>query len=330
MDWIISSDQTKNNLDIIPCENYVFENETLGFDSEKIEDDMVFFAVPPKEIGALSNAFSSFKTSSTFISSQRTILIYIAGGVVGLIVGSLLAYAIGTYFFGTAACLILSTLLFLFIAMNFERGRNVYDCIYLGEKGIVHYYISNTRNNIRQDVLLFNGNMASQTDLTKEVHLIIDFNDYHFFWHENKHNIGFENKSFSIFGTSKDYGLFVGRKTEENWTKFLYEYHVKKEIEEKGSYNYHSNIVLYKDHFTFSHEQVAYKIDKSNVKDLVTHFVTVTYPAAKQEVPYIGLQTNNKDIIPIASLNSSPVNPKQYNCNLILYYIQIHFGSTLS
>jgi len=320
----ITAQETKMPPSIVITENHLLDNAVQGFESEPLPKDLLFFAAPPSTIGTVTNAYSTLKQDSSFLPKEGKTISQFLGVVSGLIIGYLLADFSDSTLIGYILTMVLFTLVTSFIAFYFIGSNNVYDCVYLGTNGIAHFRVIGNRNNVFQQVLIFNEDIVSQSSALNGTTLTFqDTTDCSYFWFENKYKISFEAYIFTIHGTSSHYDNSIGKMTLEKWLIFLYEQKVMKDIQEIGAYEHHSGILLYQNQFTFYHEGTTHKVNRSNLVDVVRDYVTQKIDEAECEIPYLSLKKDGK-LIPITPLAAMFRQPQFYNCGLLRLYIERH------
>jgi hypothetical protein len=195
--------------------------------------------------------------------------------------------------------------------------KNTYSCIYLGEKGLVEYEMRDSKDNITQNILIFDTEMVLEKITLGS----------HYNWYKNIHNVGLFNDIFTIDGSTKKSDE-IAKKAELNWNKFLYENKVIKDIERKGVYEYHSRILFSKKIIVFFDNNDLHVITDTNAQYLSKKEVTIPINSPQYtHATLLHLVLNdieNDKIIPVANLVT------EFNSNLILYFVEKQFNKTFN
>jgi len=195
----ITAQETKTPPSIVITENYLLDSAVRGFQSESLPKDLVFFAAPPSIIGTVTNGYSTLKQDSNFLPKGGETITLLLGVVSGLIIGYLLADFSDSTLIGYILTMVFFTLVTSFIAFYFIDKNNAYDCVYLGTNGIVRFIVNGNRNNVIQQVLIFNEDMVSQSSVFEIDALpFLDNMDCDYTWYENKDKISFESSIFYL------------------------------------------------------------------------------------------------------------------------------------
>lgn len=202
-----------------------------------IPHDAEFFHPPPKEIGPLASAYSSLKFKNQPKPLGVRLIIAAVGGAVGAGIGFAISLAAGEIW-AVIWMVLFPVLGFLigFLATGFNHT-----CTYVGQFGIAKYACSNSRDNVKEDVFLFQNAAEVRTGLTAHyTNGVYQRTEYYFNWTDEHgktvYKISGSHRSKDDTPPAGDLYNW-GVAAEIAWSQFLLE-DATAELKDRGVYEF--------------------------------------------------------------------------------------------
>jgi hypothetical protein len=202
-----------------------------------IPRDAEFFHPPPKEIGHLFSAYSTLKFKHQPKSLGVRLVIAALGGAVGAGVGFGLSLIAGDVW--QIIWLVLFPILGL--AIGFGATSFKHTCTYVGAYGLAKYTCSKSRENVKEEIFLFESAAEVRTGLTAHyTNGVYQRTEYYFKWTDERGRIVYKitgsHRSKDDNPPAGDLYNF-GRAAEFAWSVFLYQ-DADRQIRERGEYEF--------------------------------------------------------------------------------------------
>ena len=202
-----------------------------------IPHDAEFFQPPPKEIGALTSAYSSLKFKHQPKSMGVRLIIAALGGAVGAGIGFALSLVAGEVW--AVIWLILFPILGLAIGLVATGFNHI--CTYVGQYGTAKYTCSKSRENVKEDLFLFENAAEVRTGLTAHyTNGVYQRTEYYFNWTDERgktvYKITGSHRSKDDTPPAADLYNW-GVSAEIAWSQFLLE-DATRQLKERGEYEF--------------------------------------------------------------------------------------------